>query len=307
MSTLSKNGLFFGTLAVVYFLAVSLGHLAFSEWLVKQRVGPFGPMSFQDFVPYLAVLGALLLGGRVIADLRAANAPRRLALFWGFWLLCVFMVDRYLTYSVNEYAHYPQYALLAWLLARAMDPDKRRMWAGRILFWTTLLGIIDETQQYLWLAPSHGAYLDINDFLVNLLGAAAGVMLYYGREVGATSSKAKGRPWTEAGVSLLLAAVLGMGLITGRLALTPNEEVPPGGIAYGDDGWTIYLERLPDTYGSWNKGPYRGRYWILPPAQGAILLLLSGFLFTRLAQHRPRQSEPPRTDPSSCNRSLATR
>ena len=56
------------------------------------------------------------------------------------------------------------------------------MLVGKVLFWATLLGMVDEVQQYVWIASSYGEYLDFNDFVSNVLGAAAGVLIYYGFE-----------------------------------------------------------------------------------------------------------------------------
>jgi len=74
----------------------------------------------------------------------------------------------------NEYIHYPQYAILAVLLALCIDPHRISVPWMRILFWTSLLGFFDEMNQYFYLCKSYGDYLDFNDALMNLLGAQAG-------------------------------------------------------------------------------------------------------------------------------------
>jgi hypothetical protein len=53
--------------------------------------------------------------------------PRLTAAFWLLWLGSVALIDDYLIFSINESAHYPEYAQLARLVARAMDPQ-RRLW-----------------------------------------------------------------------------------------------------------------------------------------------------------------------------------
>jgi hypothetical protein len=70
--------------------------------------------------------------------------PRLTAAFWLLWLASVALVDNYLIFSISESAHYPEYALLAWLVARAMDPKRRLWYTGRVLFRTTLLGMGNE-------------------------------------------------------------------------------------------------------------------------------------------------------------------
>lgn len=166
--------------AFAWFIVTSLAHLEFSLWLVRTREGPFGPYQISDFVPWAGTASALGLVSWLFLQSRACPRRARFWLWWGVWLVCVALFDRFLTFSLNETAHYPPYAFLAWLLGHALDSGRSRWTPGRILFWTTLLGMVDEIQQYIWIAPSYGMHLDFNDFLVNLMAAAAGVMLYYG-------------------------------------------------------------------------------------------------------------------------------
>lgn len=268
-----------------YFAATSLGHLAFTKWLLQPRAHAWlGAYAFKDAVPALLVAGGAALLARVLRT--AWRDPRGVwatGWYWLFWAACVLAVDRTLTYSVYEYAHYPQYALLAWLVARALDPQRTGKGNGRILFWTTLLGMVDECMQYLWITPSYGNYLDFNDFLVNLLGAAAGVMLYQGKnEAGAPAG---GR--VEWHVTLGIACVLISALLAGRLVLSPATGlvVPAGGVLTGADGVVrLYLQRAPEWYGSMQKSPHRGTYRVLGPGVGMLALVLIGGVFSR---HRP--------------------
>ncbi|TWO70444.1 hypothetical protein FN976_15820 [Caenimonas sedimenti] len=267
--------------AGAYFLATSLGHLEFSIWLVRNRTASWGTWSFRHAVPALVVLGTVLLVTWLMR--RAARNPgtMRTALpYWATWLACVALTDRFLTYSMNEYAHYPQYALLALLLARALDPDGSRGAGARVLFWTTALGMVDELMQYLWIAAGYGHYLDFNDFLVNLLAGAAGVMLYYGvpRAKGAPMAKLTRVEWFTAAI---LAAVLMLGFAAGWVVLSPapGTVVPAGGWLNGQ----FHLQRAPDWYLSWQWGPHRGSYLVLPPAAGTALLFALFALFARYA------------------------
>ena len=167
-------------LALAWALVSVVGHLPFSIWLVSQRTGASGTWAFKDAVPYVTVLAAVGLGLWVWRQSRSASSARLrvVGLYWLLWLACCVMVDRWLTFTVNEYAHYPQYALLAWLWARALDADRTRWPVVRVVGVTVLLGALDETLQYLWTTRSYSNYLDFNDWLVNGLAAWAGVMLF---------------------------------------------------------------------------------------------------------------------------------
>jgi hypothetical protein len=286
---------------VVYFIATSLGHLEFSLWLVRQRTWGGVTFAFKDAMPWLAVTGAVALFAWIVAQMRKRpHSTRAAGAFWAGWCLCVLLNDRFLTYSVNEYAHYPQYALLAWLVARALDPRRRRWMPGHVIFWTSVLGMADELQQYLWIAPSYGHYLDFNDFLVNLVAAAAGTMLYYCSAAKARACAPLRPARIDAALAVALAIGIGVGLAVavgfamGMVAVSPpaGTSLPPGGWLSSEQGaGTFYLQRAAHWYQSWQTSVYRERYFVLPPWVGLVLMAACGGAFT-VALHAPRLKAP---------------
>lgn len=267
-------------LALTYYVVNCLTHLQFSLWLVRQRGTLFGHMAYADLMPGLMVVAATGLAWWIVKGLR--HSPRRwiTSAFWLLWLLAVALIDRFLTFSINEYAHYPQYALLAWLLARAMDPQRVRWCVGRVLFWGTLMGMGDELLQYLWITTSYSDYLDFNDFIVNLVAVSAGLLLYYGPAAKPAPSAAYRKPVVELLVAGAIILAVLAGLQTGRLAQSPTEKIPPGGIAQLADGsQRLYLQRSPTFYSSWQGGPRHGRYFVMPPLPALLIMLMAGLAF----------------------------
>jgi hypothetical protein len=246
-----------------YFLATSLGHLEVSLWLVERRQSDWlGNYQLVDFLPWV---GAALLACFLVWQAWRAVRGNELATTlsaWAIWLIAVALVDRTLIFSLPEYLHYPQYALLAWLLARFVDPDRTRWPFGPILLATTLLGIADEVLQYTWITTSYSNYLDFNDFLLNLLGGFAGLMAYYGfgrppeRPIVRRHAYQGSVGFAWLGVALLIYAS------TAHALTTPGQPL-------------VGLERE-ISYGQWISGPHAGSYYVLPPALGTSLLLILG-------------------------------
>lgn len=272
---------------VVYFVATSLGHLEFSLWLVRNRTWGGMTFAYKEAVPWLAIGGAMVLFAWIVLRMRARReAASAMGCFWVSWGACVALNDRFLTYSVNEYAHYPQYALLAWLIGRALDPGRQRWVPGQVIFWTTFLGMLDEVQQYLWIAPSYGHYLDFNDFLVNLIAAAAGTMLHYsGASAGAErrSVHTAAPRWWAFGVAAAIGLCIALAFAVGLLVFSPPEgaSLPPGGWVPAEHGLgTLYLQRASYWYQSWQPGVHRDRYLVLPPWAGMLLMVAVGAAFT---------------------------
>ena len=265
---------------LIYYVSVCLAHLQFSLWLVRGRDTFLGRMAFADLVPGVATVGALALLGWIVWQLRRSARPRLTAGMWLLWLVSVMLIDRYLTFSTNEYAHYPQYALLAWLVARTLDAQCSRWMVGRVLFWTTLMGMGDELLQYLWITTSYSDYLDFNDFLTNQLAAAAGMLLYYGAAQLPVCPAARSRPTMSWLVAGLLALVVATGLLSGRIVHTPEEKIPPGGLVQLADGsHRLYLQRAPNFYGGYQTGPRHGSYFVLPPLSALLIMLGLGLAF----------------------------
>jgi hypothetical protein len=267
-------------LALTYYVTVCLAHLQFSLWLVRQRDTLFGRMAFADLMPGVAAAVGLALLAGVGLQLRRSDRRWLTGSFWLLWLASVAMVDRFLTFSINEFAHYPQYAILAWLVARALDPQRNRWMVGQVLFWTTLMGMGDELLQYLWITTSFSDYLDFNDFVTNLVAAAAGMLLYYGAAKMPADSMRRGNFQLTWWVTAALALVVAVGLQTGRLAITPTEKIAPGGIAQLADGTQrLYLQRAPGFYGDIQNGPRHGQYHVLSPLPGLLIMLVVGLVF----------------------------
>jgi hypothetical protein len=267
---------------VVYFSATCLGHLQFSLWLVRSRSITLGGQiynyAYSFVVPWLAGVAVVALFCYLWRQAKSGHRPWSVLGYWFVWIACVVSIDRYLTYSANEYAHYPQYAFLAWLLAKALDPTRVRRPVGRILFWTTLLGMFDELLQYLWITRSYSDYLDFNDFLVNLLAAAAGTMLYYGMERQQQRSGSAARiEWLTA---LLIACITSFGLATGRLVVSPEDAISHP-IHLKDGKWRLILQNGPTHYGAWIPSRRQERFYVLPPLGGLALLVSIGTVFAR--------------------------
>jgi len=263
-----------------YFAASCLMHLQFSLWLVRPRDLPWGRHALSELVPAAAAVGALVLAVVVIRQLRRRPRPWILGSAWLLWALAVFAIDRFLTYSASEYFHYPQYALLAWLIARTLDPQRRRWIPGRVLFWTTLLSAADELLQYLWITASYSHYFDFNDVLVNFVAGVAGVLIYYGLMAKPIASGAYRRPLAlETSISVIATLLVAGGLASGRLQLSPTVSLPPGGLTQDSQGrWTLYLQRSPGQHGSWQSGPHRGLHYVLRPSEALLGLAVAAVL-----------------------------
>jgi len=158
-------------LPLVYFLIVSLPHHFFSDLFDKYLLIPFGMGSVQSWANVVSVgliLGVGALGVYVMRVQRRAAV--RHFLVWLATLSLIYAADRYFIVNNIERIHFPQYAVLAMLLSLSLPNHVLNF------FVTCFAGLIDEFLQFV-MNPSRTNYLDFNDIVLNILGAALGVII----------------------------------------------------------------------------------------------------------------------------------
>lgn len=118
-----------------------------------------------------------------------------------------------------EAIHYPQYALMAWLLVRA-GPGLERSWIA-----ATALGTVDEIWQWQTLRRAVPGYLDWNDILLNAVGAALGVLIVVRLRRAPSAETLLPAAWVAGAV-----ATAGLvALLSGPLVEHPFYRLTPGG------------------------------------------------------------------------------
>ena len=273
--------LFLPVMTLAYWLATSLLHLKISKIIVSPVSTPLGSFTPSDFACFFAWALLILVILFVLLKARKGSARLRTFTYWIMWGAAVYAANRLLILSPNEYVHYPQYALLAVMLVSWQDPHREKWPIANLIFWGTALGIVDELNQYLFVCPSYGDYLDFNDFLLNELGVVAGLLLVYGfREQGAKVTALSPIYKTRAFKTIIICSTMILVLMaTDRLRVTPPKKIPPGGISMATGRTVIYLERKPGITGDWNHLADGRVYYVLSPLAGLILLFALGFLF----------------------------
>lgn len=155
----------------------------------------------------MMAIGALCAAaGTAVILHRAAElrAPRSVGSLLGLAAL-TYAAQQFLLVSNIELIHFPQFALIAGLLIVAGLPPELA-WLGGVT-----AGIIDETYQHLVVyAGMPNVYWDVNDMLLNAIGAAWAVVLM---TAGAASARTDGVGtrnrglWTAAALAAIAALV----------------------------------------------------------------------------------------------------
>ena len=175
-------------------IALHLPTTDFFDYLAKR----FG------FVEYDAVTGAVFLaiGVATLAALWWCTPQRRPVVRSGLIgvVVAMFVARAFLLLNAIENIHYPQYALLVLVFARA-GLSLEACWLVSVG-----LGVIDEGYQHIVLPRGTPQYLDANDIIFNAIGALIGVVM-----ILAWSDRPSEPPivsWRAASRMTLLALVL---------------------------------------------------------------------------------------------------
>jgi hypothetical protein len=162
-----------------------------------------------------------LVAGLAAARWLWGRSPNRTVIRWGLvWLVALIVLAQALI-VVNgiEAIHYPQFALMAWLLART----GLRLEVAWLL--GTALGAIDEVWQWQTLPRAVPGYLDWNDIILNALGAALGVLIVVRLRHARVPEPVLPAAWAGGAVAVASLAAL----LTGPLVERPFYRLTPGG------------------------------------------------------------------------------
>ena len=183
--------------AAVAFVADLFLHLPVTDGFdfIAKR---FGFFTYDRITKYVFLAIALLC---LAAAWRWAH--RRIAVAVTMLMALAGIAQALLLVAGIENIHYPQYALLAYLLARGL-PNTEAAWLG-----ATGLGLLDEAYQFLVLPRGTPEYLDWNDILLNAIGAAFGLVIVAALHRGRGEVLKRNIAVALAVVALVLALLLG--------------------------------------------------------------------------------------------------
>jgi hypothetical protein len=127
-----------------------------------------------------------------------------------------------------EDVHYPQYALLAFVLARGL-PTLEGAWLG-----ATILGAADEGYQFVALPRGTPGYYDWNDVALNAIGSAFGVLIAVMFARRLVRVELLPRRW----LLLIVSAALVAAIVAAPPVFRPFYDVTPGGRRFHNmAGW----------------------------------------------------------------------
>jgi len=246
-------------LAIALYMSIVVFHDEATILVIRIRRS----LSAEVFNLIITSCGVLGLGLFSVYSYRhIRNSGSRLSKSFFLISIVAFIALTYTTllFSKVEAIHYFQYGALAILLF----PLIKRY--GDTVFWVSILGVLDETYQYLILTPNFN-YFDFNDIILNELGAALGITLIY---VFADPVKHRipARWYKNPSVLSGIMIIIGFGILlfTGLMDLYPEVNANQGSHSL------FTLNRSLPSTNFWIQ-VQGGYYHVLHPFEGIIIII----------------------------------
>jgi hypothetical protein len=275
---------------LLYFLAVSLPHHPASALFDKDILIPVGFYSIQhivDVISIAAIVGVFVLAIGVVRIHGRASAYH--FCLWLSLLLLMYLADHYMNVNNAERIHYPQYAVLALLLGLTLRSEVL------IFFVTSFAGFVDEFLQFV-MAPDKTNYLDFNDIILNILGAAFGIalLLAFRKSAAPQSSKYENRlravflTCMATGAFIVLSS-----LALGRIAPV-MENMHPRSVIAIVEGKTSFIMSFERHDQFWQKSYFGKVFHIFSPLEGILAIaVLSALACLAINSLKPLRISPP--------------
>jgi len=279
--SIEKINILIFIIAFSYWIATSTCHLIVTDFLTDWVNTPWGKFIPRDSSLETGLVVTILLIIYIL--FKTIKGKRRIIsfIYWIFLGSSVWLAYRFLISAQIEIIHFPQYAILSFLLAYAIDPERKKILIVSILFWVTLMGMVDESYQYFYITRQFSHYFDFNDIILNEMGTALGLFLFYGfretqsRRIGINDILKSLEFKVTVSIILFFLLFSLLGII--NFYTHAKLETP---IIYEHGFLKIYLERLPNKIGTWQERDLGEYFYALDSLTGTSIMILFGFLIS---------------------------
>lgn len=246
-------------LVFTYFLLVVLPH----EQVGLLVVWIFKSASRETYQTIVTGFGLLLLSAFLFFVYQGYKDQKNKFILPIYLVLTIFfMILSFHTLIIHniEIIHFAQYAGMAILLFPIVKT------ISGTIFWSSILGTIDEAYQYFYLSPERTDYFDFNDIILDLLGAAIGLSIIISHAKNLHSPIPK--KWYK---SPIILTIIGIVISTFLLLKTSILQVYPS--LEGDSNAILLVKKLEPNFWTHIKHLHV-KFHIVQPLEGVIIISL---------------------------------
>ena len=249
----------------VYYLLVVLPHEKVGIIIAKIFEGQ-SRENYNLITLLIALVLFVILFTIIIRTVISHKERNLLILYFSITILYVLLCFNILFVMNIESIHFIQYAVFAILCYPLLNNF------FQTLVFATIAGAFDEAYQYFYLAPNRTDYFDWNDVIINLVGAAIGVLIlktYLIKHIKLSKKFFKSPVFYFLCMIVLVVIAL---MSTGVLTVFSDDE----SIA----AYTL-VKVIPEGFWSYPPGPYV-KYHVVMPMEGLIIISILWLFYYRL-------------------------
>jgi len=262
-----KNNKILNILLVIsYYLLVVLPHEEVGIWIAKTLDQPYGRDKYNLIILVIGLIGLLGYLLSIRKGIEALEKGKERVWFAFIMTLLFIVISFNILLVVNvEIIHFVQYALLAILLFPLLNNYRDT------LFYATIFAVVDEGYQYLVLAPLRTDYFDFNDIIIDLIGVALGLLLFWISGLKDTTTNQK---WFQTPTFIgfsILTLVSVIAYLTGILAIYPSESEQQAPI--------LLIRKIQETF--WTIIHPNVKFHVVQPLEGVLILTALFYFYTK--------------------------
>jgi len=272
---LSQHRLINLVLIFIYFLLVVLPHEQVG--LLVNKI--FGDLETSTYNLIITIISTTLLCVIILFFYKKIKQHPNQKIIW-FYLISTILfaiLSFKILFVVNiEFVHFVQYAVFA-VLCFPLTLNYTHT-----IIWTTLAGALDEAYQYFYLSPHRTEYYDFNDVIINLIGAAFGLIV-----VKIINPAYQSFSWKTFFQSHLFYCLVNVSLLiaiafaSNKIGLYPNDT----------EAQYLLVKKMPTQF--WSTVHPEIVYHILLPFEGLLLMTGLFIFYSRLENEEIQKSAHP--------------
>lgn len=250
-------------MVIAYYLLVVLPHEKIGIWITNNLDQPYGRATYNLIILIIGLIGLSIYSGLVWKGITQIEQEKK-RVWFAFsitFLLIIISFNSLLTVNV-EIIHFVQYAVFAILCFPLLNNYRGT------LFYTILFAVIDESYQYLILAPLRTDYFDFNDVIIDLIGATLGLLLFW---ISGVKDVITNQKWFQTPTFIgfsIVTIVFVWAYQIGLIAIYPSETQAP----------ILLVRRLQE--GFWTIAYPNIKFHVVRPLEGFLILTLLFYFYT---------------------------
>ena len=273
---LSKHKFLNLCLATFYYLLVVIPHEQVGLFIQNNVARPLGRSNYNLLVLFIALVLCFLFVRTILKQIPNLDTAlkQKILILLGLNLIFLLIALKVIIVINVELIHVVQYGLMAiFIFPLCMNYRET-------LFWSSLLGALDELYQYIVLTPYINDYYDFNDVILNMLGVSLGLIFIRVFNVGVGKTK---RFFESPANWMIMVGSLSLLIlyVSGIIGIYPADPEL--------DSQKLFLFIKEYEAGFWHTIPVARPFHIVRPFEALVIMIILFNIFSHIGTDKAKE------------------